>query len=195
MKRREDILQAARKVFAKDGYNGATISRIAEEASLNSPSLVYWYFKNKQELFQAILQDMSQVLNQLASLWEIIDSPPEEVLPLIGNSILETIETPESAEFFSIVVSEVPQNQDLANTMGEKMVLGINFLVAYLDRQIELGRIRQHDVQSSARSFMGSFLSYLLTRKFFLPLRANLPDKNVYLRNIVEIFIKGLQSS
>ena len=50
---RERILSAARKIFAAEGYEGATIRAIAAEASIN-PSLVIRYFGSKEELFAAI---------------------------------------------------------------------------------------------------------------------------------------------
>ncbi|WP_457552685.1 TetR/AcrR family transcriptional regulator [Desulfobacula sp.] len=47
--RREEILNAARKVFSHKGFNTATIEEIALEAEL-SPGTLYLYFKNKEEL-------------------------------------------------------------------------------------------------------------------------------------------------
>lgn len=194
MEKREEILKAARTVFARDGFNGATINEIAKEANLKSPSLLYWYFRNKQELFQAILQEISPVLSQLPVFWKRIDDPPEEMLPLISSTILRTLDNPENAEFFSIIFSEFPRNSDIANSLGDKVVLGLNFMVSYLDRQVELGRMRAHNTQSSARSFLGSFITYLMTRAFFLPVRAGLPEKETYAHDIVEVFLKGLQN-
>ncbi len=51
--RRETILEAAKKVFTADGFNGATVERIAQEAEL-SPATLYLYFKNKAELYATL---------------------------------------------------------------------------------------------------------------------------------------------
>ena len=50
--RRQQILDAALRVFAREGYHKASIRHIALEAGLKSPPLLYWYFKDKNELFK-----------------------------------------------------------------------------------------------------------------------------------------------
>lgn len=50
---RERILDAARKIFAAEGYEGTTIRAVAADASIN-PSLVIRYFGSKEGLFAAI---------------------------------------------------------------------------------------------------------------------------------------------
>ena len=48
------ILAAAERVFARAGFNGATVAAIADEAGLPKANLHY-YFGNKQALYQAVL--------------------------------------------------------------------------------------------------------------------------------------------
>ena len=47
---REDILRAARRRFAEDGYDRATFRRIAADAGVD-PALVVQFFGSKQQLF------------------------------------------------------------------------------------------------------------------------------------------------
>jgi AcrR family transcriptional regulator len=53
---RERLLDGAARVFARDGYSGASIDRIAAEAGL-SKGAVYWNFASKEELFFALLDE------------------------------------------------------------------------------------------------------------------------------------------
>ncbi|MFP4635273.1 MAG: helix-turn-helix domain-containing protein, partial [Nitriliruptoraceae bacterium] len=46
------MLSAARRRFARDGYDGASIRAIAAEAGVD-PALVHHYFGPKRELFRA----------------------------------------------------------------------------------------------------------------------------------------------
>jgi AcrR family transcriptional regulator len=193
MERRQQILQAARQVFAREGFYSATIQKIAAEAGMKSPSLVYWYFKNKKELFQAIMEELSPVLSQLPNLWSRIDDPPEEVLFLIGRAFLKSFDNPEARQLFRIFFSEVTRMPETANSFAEKAVLVLNFLIAYLEHQVDSGRLRPHNTQSSARSFIGSFLIYIIGRELFMPLRAGLPAQEVYAREVVNTFLRGLQ--
>jgi TetR/AcrR family transcriptional regulator len=51
---RERILAAAEQVFARSGYNGATMAAIAEGAGLPKANLHY-YFGSKHELYRELL--------------------------------------------------------------------------------------------------------------------------------------------
>jgi len=52
--RRDEIMAAAKEVFARKGFHATTIADIAKQASLAYGS-VYWYFDSKDELFHALM--------------------------------------------------------------------------------------------------------------------------------------------
>lgn len=54
--RREDILQAATKIFATKGYHVATLQDIADELGLTRPAF-YYYFRSKQEILEAVCRE------------------------------------------------------------------------------------------------------------------------------------------
>lgn len=51
------ILKAAEKVFARAGYQGATLNEIAETAGVPKPTLHY-YFSSKEALYRAVLDNI-----------------------------------------------------------------------------------------------------------------------------------------
>ncbi len=53
LRRQQQILVAARRVFSRQGFAGATMDDVAQEAEL-SPGTLYLYFKNKDELFATL---------------------------------------------------------------------------------------------------------------------------------------------
>ncbi|HID93068.1 MAG TPA: TetR/AcrR family transcriptional regulator [bacterium (Candidatus Stahlbacteria)] len=53
--RRQEILVAAMRVFARKGFDGATVDDIAAEAEFSKGAL-YFYFKNKEEIFVKIVE-------------------------------------------------------------------------------------------------------------------------------------------
>jgi AcrR family transcriptional regulator len=59
--RRDDILAAAKKVFASKGYHATTIADIAKGAGVAYGS-VYWYFTSKDELFHELMASEEQAL-------------------------------------------------------------------------------------------------------------------------------------
>ncbi|BDG05355.1 TetR/AcrR family transcriptional regulator [Anaeromyxobacter oryzae] len=58
---RQDIMDAAARVFAASGWRDATMQAIAREAGFTAASL-YTYFKSKDEIFEALLQDLNRTL-------------------------------------------------------------------------------------------------------------------------------------
>ncbi len=65
---REIILEKALRLFATHGYQGVYVGQIADEVGIKAPSL-YNHFKSKQEIFDAILEEMkARYWKQAASL-------------------------------------------------------------------------------------------------------------------------------
>ena len=63
-KRRNDILNAAEKIFFNKGFDAATMDDVAEEAELSKGTL-YLYFKSKEELFHEIARKGEKILEEL----------------------------------------------------------------------------------------------------------------------------------
>lgn len=53
LRRREEIINAAEKVFARDGYENASMNEIAKNADFSKRTL-YQYFENKKDLYLTV---------------------------------------------------------------------------------------------------------------------------------------------
>jgi hypothetical protein len=60
-------------------------------------------------------------------------------------------------------------------------------------RQIELGRLRPHDVRSSARAFMGMLLPQAGGKLFLPVLREDGLSDEEHIENAIKIFMEGLR--
>src|SRR3712207_8819862 len=84
----------------------------------------------------------------------LLDLPPEEVLPNIARRYLSTFDDHSTQRMARLLVGEAMRRPEIADVFGNaviKKVLG--FLKSYMARQVELGRLRPHDVRASARAF------------------------------------------
>ena len=81
--RRQQLMNAAKKVFASKGFDRATIENIAEEAEF-SPATLYLYFKSKDELLASLNLKMLQTL--IAKMEHVRDqkdlSPKKKIIAL-----------------------------------------------------------------------------------------------------------------
>lgn len=73
------ILAAARDEFAEYGLGGARMDRIAERASLNK-RLIYYYFRDKEALFQAVLEQSYRDIRQAEQQLNLLELRPPDAL-------------------------------------------------------------------------------------------------------------------
>jgi len=73
------ILAAARDEFAEYGLGGARMDRIAERAGLNK-RLIYYYFEDKEKLFQAVLEQAYRDIREQEQELHLLDLKPAEAL-------------------------------------------------------------------------------------------------------------------
>jgi AcrR family transcriptional regulator len=77
------ILAAARDEFAEYGLGGARVDRIAERAALNK-RLIYYYFQDKEQLFQAVLEQAYRDIREQEARLHLTElEPPTAVRRLI----------------------------------------------------------------------------------------------------------------
>lgn len=62
------IVQAARALFERQGVGGTTVKDIAAEAHMTR-ELIYYYFKGKREIIDAVLDDYVEDLVESAMVW------------------------------------------------------------------------------------------------------------------------------
>jgi AcrR family transcriptional regulator len=77
--RREQLIEVATRLFAKTGYEATTTAAIAEAAGVTEP-ILYRHFRSKQELFVAIVREVSlQTLQQWQAMSEHVTDPAEKL--------------------------------------------------------------------------------------------------------------------
>ncbi|HDZ90217.1 MAG: TetR/AcrR family transcriptional regulator [Deltaproteobacteria bacterium] len=87
--RRQQIMDAAKKVFASKGFGGATMENIAEEAEF-SPATLYLYFKNKDELFASLnLRMLQDLISRVEGVRDQKDLVPEKRIMALEKALYE----------------------------------------------------------------------------------------------------------
>src|SRR5690349_2008678 len=77
--RRKQLTEVATKLFARHGYNATTTAAIADAAGVTEP-ILYRHFKNKHEMFIAIVRDMSvETLRYWNNLSAVTEDPAQQI--------------------------------------------------------------------------------------------------------------------
>jgi len=96
----DQILLVAERIFGERGYNGATISAIAEEAGLPKANILY-YFRTKEALYKGVLSNLLHIwMNSMQDM--TADQHPREALrAYILKKIRQSKEHPHASRIFA----------------------------------------------------------------------------------------------
>ena len=82
-----EILDAARRVFARKGFTGATVDEIAESAGL-AKGTIYLYFHSKRGIFRAVLErSLAVLLDETARGLSAAATPAEKIRAFIRTRV------------------------------------------------------------------------------------------------------------
>jgi AcrR family transcriptional regulator len=114
--RRDELLAAAVRVFARKGYHTCRVSDIADEAGV-SHGLVYHYFASKDEVLETIFhENWAPIVSAIESI-AATDEPSIEKLRKIATLVLNAWRRDE--ETVRVLVREVSRSPQLQERIGE----------------------------------------------------------------------------
>jgi AcrR family transcriptional regulator len=107
--RRQDILDAARKVFWQRGYAGATMPQIASEAEL-APGTLYLYFPGKDVLYVELLVEGYDLLLPRLEKQALRTAPPADLARGLVEAFFGFAR--EYPEYFNIIFYVLQRDSD-----------------------------------------------------------------------------------
>lgn len=153
--RRRAIVAAARKAFLRNGYGATSMSAIA--ADLGGSKTTLWrYFRNKQDLFAAVIDAMVERYGEALGMILPDDGDPAEVLRQLGGSIMRTVTRPQIIALHRLVTAEAARSSHLGRMLWERgAARGQQHAADWLARQMDRGVLRRTDPFLAARHFIG----------------------------------------
>lgn len=112
---REEILEAARRRFAEQGYDGATVRAIAADAGVNA-ALLHHFFGTKQRLFAA---SMNLPVDPGELVPRILEGPEEEIGERLVRAFLGLWEAPDGRAPFLAMIRSATTNEQVATMMRQ----------------------------------------------------------------------------
>jgi AcrR family transcriptional regulator len=165
--RTEALLNAATRVFLRDGYGQASIDRVAAEAGVSTRT-IYERYKNKADLFGATIDRLVERMTTVLSTANLGRLEPREGLLWMAQAIIERALDPDSAALFRVIDTEAHRFPDLAAKMRDNDKRCIDSAVAdYLRGQVERGSLYLDDIDKAATLFLRMIFSELHERWLF----------------------------
>ncbi|MFQ6862357.1 MAG: TetR/AcrR family transcriptional regulator [Beduini sp.] len=90
MTTKEKILKEALTLFSNKGYSAVYVGEIAEAVGIKAPSL-YKHYKSKQDIFNAILEEMKKSYEQQTTRLKMDGSQPDQDIDVFSMVDEETL--------------------------------------------------------------------------------------------------------
>ncbi len=154
--RREQILQAAAKVFTEKGFHGATTKDIAEAADV-AEGTIYNYFENKDALLLALINSLA-MLNQREQIMEA--GLQQDMSRFFVEHFLDRLQiVSQDMDALAAILPELLARPELREPYFASVVTpAIAMLERHAQARIAHGEIRPLDVPLAVRAFVGMFL-------------------------------------
>lgn len=194
--RRQQILDAAVKVFAEKGFDRATIADVARAAGVAEGS-IYNYFKNKGDLLvsiphRVIRPPVQAIHTQIHDVAPEDLPPPEVILPLIARTMIATV--CQNKHIFRILISAIPAMSPAtrAKYMNQVVLYVLQTLEMYFRAQIRRGVFRKHlNPTTLSRAFVGMFFPFVMLSEILNVESSPRWDYDHLVAEIVPIFLRG----
>lgn len=151
--RRETILDVARDCFLAEGYAATSMSTIAARLG-GSKGTLYNYFKNKDDLFAAMMQRQCGELQEALFDVDLQAGDPETVLTHFARGFLGHLMQPAAIGIHRLVIAESERFPELGRAFyqsGPAVVMAR--IGEYLEDLMSKGRLRRQDPLVAAQQF------------------------------------------
>ena len=188
---RQEILDAARQLFVKNGYENVSMRQIAEKIEY-SPTTIYLYFKDKAELFGSLCQEtFARLEGELAAIAKTDRDPALCLRKGTEAYIRFALHYPYHYQvvFMTLHPHKQAEVKDFQLT-GDAGQRSFQYLLEIITQGIEQGKFRKKDpvlLAQTAWAAMHGIASLLIAKKEFPWV-----DTDVLIESAVETLVRGV---
>lgn len=189
--RRQEIIRAAMEVFAENGFGGSTTREIAENAGI-SEAMIYSHFRNKEDLYAAIIDEKLQESEPLYyPLDAIRNRDDQRVFATIVSNYLHR--HGEDTTLLRLLLFSALEGHELASMFVAGPVRKFfEFLADYIGERIDEGAFKPVNPVITSRCLLGMVHYFVLLQKIFGDETLNPIDPAEAIETIVNIFCEGI---
>lgn len=184
------IIEAATKVFAKNGFYQSKISEIAKEAKV-ADGTIYLYFENKDDILISLFEEqMKAVIDNMEVQISGIDDPAKK-LERFASTHLGLIE--KNQDMAEIIQVELRQsNKFMKEYKNEKFIQYLNIIEDIISEGQKRGIFKEDVIPKVAkRAFFGALDE--VSRFWVLSTRREY-DIRTLAKQISEYFLNGIRA-
>ncbi len=190
--KRRVILDAAVRVFARQGFHTCRVADIADEAGV-AYGLVYHYFASKEAILDTLFLERWDVMVAAIAEADASSRPPREKLHAIASFIVDSYR--HDPDLMKVIIVEVTR---AANTFGrthlDKIMQAFDGIAAIVEHGQRDGIFRSEvDARFAAQAFYG-LIEQVLTQWIFGNVPADAAGFEHAKSELVDIICGGLDA-
>jgi AcrR family transcriptional regulator len=184
---RELILAAAKNLFSQQGYHGLAMRQISESLGV-AKSALYYHFKDKEELFLAILESYLDEMEGALNRIQAEPIPSSQHIHLLVEYILR--QPAEQRAIIRLASQEMVQlsaaiRQSFHQVYRKKF---IDKIKAVLQAGMESGEFKRQDPEIATWALLGMMYPY-----FYPSHAADAPIPDETIQQILTIYLDGIK--
>lgn len=180
--RKQEIINIAQDLFKEIGYNETSVSKIIEKANI-AKGTFYHYFKSKDELLEAIVDE---TLNELIENAEIIVSN-QELSSIEKLEQLFSSNTKEASNANSIKNTlHEPENRELHERINVQLILRLSPIVTQIVEQGILEGVFKLEYPLETVQILLVATQFLFEAQLFPWNQKELQDRQIALQIVIE---------
>jgi AcrR family transcriptional regulator len=188
----ERILDAALKIFASEGYAGATTRRIAQEANVTEMTL-FRKFKTKENLLKEVLKKNTETFFKPDSLLpKDKNADLNTSLQSLGHNLAKAMRDKmgdNKQRMFSLMLLEEGRKRpEISEALSFLAQMFLTRLSEYFEIQVKNGKMRNINPQTAALTFLSYFGYTSLLRE--ITGDSILGNSDEEIENFIDIFTK-----
>ena len=192
--RRQQIMQVATELFARQGFEGTTTRQVAEQARVNE-ALIFRHFPHKEDLYWAIIEDKCQTAGRRAELQRKLQANgnDREAFAAIAEDILRR--RMKDTTLTRLLFFSALENHRLAYRFFRTHVAEYYEVLAdHIRKRIRDGGFRRVDPLLAARGFLGMVIYHILIQELFGGKRYQKFDLRRVSGTLADIWLQGMRA-
>lgn len=189
----EQILKGAMQEFLERGYAGTSMEKVAAAAGVSKPT-VYSYFKDKEVLFQVLIESLAKKKFSSTFNRQILEGDPKTVLRNLAETTLKHFEEDEEfCCFMRVIVGESGRFPELAKICVRHLFKPtLEAISQYLTAHPEL---KISDPQAAALLFVSTLAHYHIIQDILHGQEIIPIDRSRMVDNLMEMMLKSIDRS
>jgi AcrR family transcriptional regulator len=186
--RRASIMEAAKRLFAQNGFHGVSIDEIVKSVGV-SPAILYRHFSSKEQLYQAVLHEFSCTRESYVETVVDDDTGFENVLRGMTRVFVTSIV--KNPDLLKMELHSQLEGSDASREFFLNRWKSFTDYIEYNLTELQSqGKIEKINVQAAALMYQGMIREVLLLK--CLPLKDRFENTSIddLVNELIYLFLK-----